>query len=539
MSRLILISLSLLLSFGSIAQSTNRYMVFFKDKTGTPYSISQPEEFLTLKAIERKGRSVTEEDLPVTPTYITGLQDNNAIVVGTTNWLNGALIELVDTDLSTISNLAFVDHVEYVAPGGKPSVGGRRSIEEGVEGTEGSDEVLIQHSLLSADMMHADGYYGEGILVAVLDGGFINVDQISYFSHLYDNQQIQDIHNFATNGADVYDYSDHGTRVFSTMSASGTDYEGVAPSADYLLYVTEASGEYRVEEYNWLLAAERADSIGADIITTSVGYTDFDDPSMDYTHDDLDGETAIVTIAAEKAFERGIVVVSSAGNFGNKTWVKVSPPSDGEHVLAIGSVSGGETISNFSSLGDIVAGWIKPDLMAMGQQTVLIGQAGSLTTSTGTSFAAPQVAGLIAGIWEKYSDLSNVEIVDMIKSSADRAGNPDDSYGYGIPSYTAFSNIYEDVTSTIGGELQSESLRIFPNPVVDDILQISVNNPNIIDEIGLVIYTADGKKILETKKAVTWATNPVQMSMSTLSKGIYIIKIITTEQIVTKRVVKQ
>lgn len=523
-------------SLGVTAQDTNRYMVFFKDKVNTPYSINLPEEFLSAKSIQRNGRIITDEDLPVTPTYISQLKNNGALIIGTTKWLNAALIELNEIDLSNIISLSFVEQIEYVAPGVKPTVGGRNSSDEETDETNTSNEVLIQQKMLCTDVMHADGYFGKGMLIAVLDGGFTNVDQISYFTHLFDNQQVQDVHNFVTNGIDVYDYSDHGTRVFSTMAAFGVDYEGIATKADYLLYVTEASGEYRIEEYNWLLAAERADSIGVDIITTSVGYTDFDDPTMDYTHDDLDGKTAVVTIAAEKAFERGIVVISSAGNSGNKTWEKVTPPADGENVLAIGSVDEVEMKSNFSSIGPINTAWTKPDLMAMGERTILIGGSGILTTGNGTSFSAPLVAGLVAGIWEKYPDLSNAELTDVIRKSSDRGSIPDDNYGYGIPSYHAFNNYYNTLNILPG---QEGYLSIFPNPVVDGILHLSVQDPDVVHEIRLVIYTTDGKKVVESDTSLTWASSPIQVNLHDLSKGVYILKIITPHQILTKRIIKQ
>ena len=508
-------------------------MVFFEDKNNTPYTVSHPQEYLSIKAIQRKGRVINAEDLPVTPDYIAKLKDNNALILGTTKWLNGALIELLETDLSTINSLDFVKQIEYVAPGMKPLIGGRQSSENDENDEEQIHSTLAQHDMLNSNLMHEDGFYGEGFLIAVMDGGFRGVDQASYFTHLYDNDQIIDVHNFVTNGTDIYSYSDHGTRAFSTIAASGADYEGISPKATFLLYVTEdTSSEYRIEEYNWLMAAERADSIGVDIISTSLGYTDFDDISMDYFHDDLDGNTAVITIAAEEAYSRGILVVASAGNSGNKNWRKVTPPADGEHILTVGSVTEFQVRSNFSSIGPITATWIKPDVMAMGQQTVLIGQSGTITTGTGTSFAAPQVASLAAGIWEKYPTLSNIELANIIRNSADRGGNPDNEYGYGIPSYSAFNNFYKTVT-------QTEFLNIFPNPIFDESLQIQVKDPNAIDGLDLIIYTTDGKKVMETTRSVSWKNNPIQIPLNDLLRGTYIVKIITSEQIIVKRIVKR
>lgn len=534
MNRLILIILSIFVSFGGLAQSiTNRYMVFFTDKSDTPYTIDQPQEFLTDRAIERNGRIISFEDLPVTPAYISQLEANNAIIIGTTNWLNGTLIELLASDLPNIQGLSFVRNTEYVAPNKKPSVSGRVAMADDEDEVEAT---LAQHDLLNIDLMHEDGYYGEGMLIAVLDGGFEGVDTGEYFDHIFENNRLIDVHNFVTGGSDVYDYSEHGTRVFSTISAMGDGYEGIATKANYLLYVTEAEFEYKIEEYNWLLAAERADSMGVDIISTSVGYSDFDDPTMNYTHDDLDGQTAVVTIAAEMAYARGIIVVKSAGNSGNQTWQKVVPPADGEHVLAIGSVNESSVISSFSSLGPVNASWTKPDLMAMGQSTVMIGGDGTIITRSGTSYAAPQVAGLLAGVWEKYPDLSNEELRVLVRQSADRAGNPDFSYGYGIPSYSAIINQF---VSNVDGEqlYQLDFLSIFPNPVTDGILNINIKDPNIVDIVSLVVYASDGKKVLELSESVNWQNNPVQISTDHLEQGIYMVKIASEQQTVVKRIV--
>ena len=525
--------MAMLLPFGNFAQTTNRYMIFFRDKDNTPYTISQPQEYLSTKAIQRNGRTIIAEDLPVTPEYIVQIKDNNAKVIGSTKWLNGALVELDEVDLPTIGALSFVKQIEYVAPGKKLSTGGRYFFDQESD-MSNSNSVLPQHDMIGSDLMHADGYYGEGRLIAILDGGFSKVDEISYFSLLYNKQQVIDVYNFVTNGTDVYDYSSHGTRVFSTIAAFGDDYKGIATRANYLLYITEATSEYRIEEYNWLLAAERADSIGVDIITTSLGYRNFDDDTMNYSYEDLDGETAVITIAAEKAFTKGIVVISSAGNFGNSARKKVTPPADGKHVLAIGAVDKDKMRAQFSSIGPINGSWVKPDLMVMGEKAVLIGDSGDLITGNGTSYSAPQVAGLVAGLWGKHPELSNLELVEIIRKSADRGDRPDNYYGYGIPNYRAFENYYEKQLVE-----QGAILSVLTNPIVDDILRINVRDLNAVKALGLVMYTTDGKTIINIPRLVNWGSNLVEVSLNSLPKGVYILKILTSEQVVMKRIIKQ
>jgi len=528
MNKQYLLIFILLYAVNGFAQ--DRYAVFFKDKVGSPFSINEPEQFLSYNAIVRTGRKVTNEDLPVTPSYLVSLRNAGAEIIGTTKWLNGAIIELNETDLTSVMGLPFVKNVQLVAFNGKPNTGGRTERME-------EEEVipsLPQNDMLNSFQMNAEGYHGEGKLIAVLDGGFEGVNINSYFSHIYDEGKLLDAYNFVTNDVEIYgDESNHGTRVFSTIAALGDDYAGIATGAHYVLYVTEDVGsEYRIEEYNWLMAAERADSAGVDIITSSVGYSDFDDASMDYTHEDLDGRTAVITQAAEMAYERGMIVINSAGNSGNSSWQKVTPPADGEHVLAIGSVGADLSRSSFSSIGPVAEEWIKPDLMAMGGRTVLINDTG-LVNSSGTSFAAPQVAGLVAGIWGKYPKLANDLIVNILRESADRAGQPDFEYGYGIPSYTAFDNLYNQVA-------KRDFYNVYPNPVVDDQVYLEVIDPNIIEnEVSIQLFTSDGKKLSEFNTTVSWGSNPISLSLKGLSKGVYLLKAISKDRTDVIPIMKQ
>ena len=319
--------------FGQSQES--RYMVFYNDKIGTPYTINQPGEFLSARSITRRMNqsiSIDEKDLPVNPAYVGQVGQTGATVLYSSRWFNGSLVEATGTEISAIQSLDVVSSVEYVAPGKNGTGGGRSG--DSKKNPSGRTSVdltnQIQRSMLGHDEMAADGLEGSGVWIAVLDGGFSGVNSAAPFNHLIVNDQIKDTFNFAYSSNSVFAYSNHGTEVLSTMAGVAANYRGGTPDATYLLYVTEyGPTEFRVEEYLWALGAERADSVGADIISSSLGYSEFDDPTMDYAYGDLDGEHAIVSKAATLAFERGMVVVNSAGNhFTGSAWSRITPPAD-------------------------------------------------------------------------------------------------------------------------------------------------------------------------------------------------------------------
>jgi hypothetical protein len=472
----------IVLFFGLYGAAQDRYMVFFEDKVGTPHIISQPESFLSTRAIERRQAQdilITEADLPVSPVYLQALRNAGAKVFYTSRWMNAALVEMTASLEADILALNGVASIEYVAPGAK-----LKEQAETLEPPESFNDIPAplfdtdnQLEMLNAEYMHALGWRGEDVWIAVFDGGFTGMNRYKPFEAIYrDNRIIAEI-DFVENSGDPYQYSDHGTRVVSCISAVyGNDFTGTAPLAHLLLAVTEdVSGEYRIEEYNWLLAAEFADSAGVDIINSSLGYTTFDDKDMDYIQDDLDGKTTVVARAAQWAWERGILVVNSAGNYAQSSWETIGSPADAEGVLSVAAVDANEQRASFSSTGPSADGRIKPDVAAKGLSTTVVRGDGAVSLSNGTSFAAPLIAGFAAALWSGRDTLTAVELRSLILDYGHKSSNPDAFLGYGIPRFTP--------TLTAVNAYDLGKIVVYPNPVSDQLKVESADTPIDVAEV--------------------------------------------------------
>ena len=511
---------------------TNRHVISFKDKNNTPFSIQQPQAFLSTKALKRRSHSsvaVTSDDLPVTPSYITQVRATGAQAFYTSRWMNALLVEASDAQIASISALPFVSKTEMVAPG-KKLLGGRSA--QGNQVTATSSEVTSQQlQMLGLDKMHNDGFYGEGITISILDDGFIGVSSALAFQGVNASGQIKMTQDFVSNSGNVYQFDGHGTEVFSIIGAQlqGT-FTGGAYHANYLLFVTEdVSSEYRIEEYNWLFAAEKADSAGTDIIQSSLGYNLFDDPNMDYAIAQLDGKTAIVSRAASMARDRAIVVVVSAGNEGQNGWHYVTPPADADGILATGAVTSTGLKAGFSSFGPTADGRIKPDVVAMGQSTAVILPGGTTGTGNGTSLASPLVTSLVAGLLQAYPTLKPSDLIQAIKLSADQSGAPNNAFGFGLPNYVAVKNYLESITLT-------QDVMLYPNPA-ETTMRLAFNKlPE--GPVNLSFYDAQGRLLLNSNMTLTWSGNPLDISLSNLGAGMYFLKVNTSVTVITLRFMK-
>jgi serine protease AprX len=530
---------SLLVIVGFIAISaqaqTNRYFVFFKNKTGTPYSISEPQAFLSAASIARRQSqqiSITETDLPVNPAYVQQLKDLGIATYFTSRWWNGVLIESEATNLASIEALPFIDDVLLVAPGEKLSNGRIKRTKRRQDTTDQPLANAIQLSQLGIPTMHAAGNRGEGISIAIFDSGFQGVNTSTPFSLLNTDNRIKHTYNFVSNNTNVFVADDHGTEVLSVMAAytEGT-YTGGAYMANYFLYLTEdVSSEYRIEEFNWTFAAEQADSAGVQIINSSLGYNEFDEVSMDYSQDQLDGKTAYVTRAARWAIERGIVVVCSAGNEGNKSWQLVTPPADAVGILAVGSITAGGTRSSFSSLGPTEDDRIKPDVVALGSGTVVIRASGNIGTTSGTSLASPLVASLAAGVWQAYPDFTAQEIYEVLTQSASQATAPDNFLGYGIPNFEAVVNYLKEPEPFY-------NWLIYPNPVVGN--QFNIQLDEIVNTVRVTVFDSKGSRVSEASLQINWQNNPFKYDIANLLPGLYFVRVQSGSRQGTFRVMKQ
>ncbi|MFW5820856.1 MAG: S8 family peptidase, partial [Bacteroidota bacterium] len=393
-----------------------------------------------------------------------------------------------------------------------------------------------QISILSGNFLHNFGFKGNDVLIAVLDAGFYRVDELNAFSHLWEENRILAYKDFVDPESDFFVQSTHGLGVLSTMAALIPDvFVGTAPEASYLLLRSEeAARENKVEEANWILAAEYADSTGADIITSSLGYYDFPtSDKMNYTKDDLTGDSALVTRAAEKAFSKGIIVVSSAGNEGNDPWGKVTPPADGLNVIAVGAIDTSLNVAGFSSRGNTTDDRIKPDVMAVGFRTRIINPMGDPTYGYGTSFSAPQVAGLFACLKQAVPGKTNKEIVEAVRKSSSQYSSPDSIKGFGIPNFIhALWELKRD-----DPDKENFGFIAYPNPFTRNFELQTTSSDIKIQQID--IFSPDGKLVYSNNKKWEPGESIRINSLQTHAPGVYYLVAKSTEGEIVTKLIKQ
>lgn len=533
--RNIITVLLLSFSFTLMAQvAPNYYAIKFTDKDNNTYSLDNPEEFLTTRSMERRanqGIGYDLTDLPITASYIDQVAEIGVEVMRQVKWINTILVKTTNPSLiEDIEALSFVESATKVADvNSNPPIKSKSffEVEEALEqnkiqtsvkkstSTLNYGQATEQIELINGVPLHEMGYQGQGMVIAVLDGGFIGVPERIVFDSLYANGQILGARDFASEDNDPFAGSTHGTKVLSTMGANWPGQMiGTAPKADYWLIRTEFTDyENIIEEYNWLVGAAFADSVGADIINSSLGYTTFDDSDFDHTWDEINGYTAIVTIGADLAAKKGILPVNSAGNDGNGSWQYVGFPADGDSVFAIGAVDYSGNISNFSSRGYPMDNRIKPNICAVGSgTTVADANSDFITSSSGTSFSSPTIAGMTACLWQANPELNNKQIMDLLEMSASQASDPDKTYGYGIPDYEA-ANAFVGIETT--PKKQISSFEVYPNPT-RDYIHLSIDTE--ISELR--IYSSNGQLIYQIYG------NQTDINVSKLNSGIYMVQVV-------------
>ena len=427
-----------------------RYRVRLTDKAVTEYSLEQPEKYLSPKAVERRqrqGLKVDSTDLPVPRVYLERLAKAGMSIVGTSRWNNTVLVETSDSvRAAALQQLPFVRSVlkVWTAPDSIPQRNASRKNEVNPDNKKlpvyyGAAQ--NQAEMLNLPSLHQAGFRGQGMTIAIMDGGFLNADVIPLLSKV----KIEGVRNFVHPGWDVYAELDHGMSVLSCMAADTPEVMvGTSPEASYWLFCTEDPDcECMAEEDYWAQAIEYADSLGVDIVNTSLGYHAFDDTSKNYRYRDLDGHTSLMSASASMAASKGMLVVCSAGNSGNKVWKKITPPADAENVLTVGAVDASRVNTVFSSVGNTADGRVKPDVMARGGAATVIRPDGSVRQANGTSFSTPVLCGAVACLWQACPRLTVYELIDLVHRVSDRYGFPDNIYGYGIPdiwkAYTLYS----------------------------------------------------------------------------------------------------
>jgi serine protease AprX len=470
----LIIFIALLYSKASVCEEpSNVYFIQFKDRAGSTYNIEHPLVFLSAKAVERReknGIAIVENDKPLNSIYVQQVALYTDSIIHRLKWFNGVTaIISTNAQVNALRTLPFVKDVQQLNITPIAAKDAWKKLE--TEYTEIENQPASEYgagenqvTMISADSLHNKGFKGNGVIIAVFDNGFNHVNSIDAFQHLLADKKILYTYDYVKRQKDVYNVGDHGTAVLSTMAAV-RPYKmiGTAPEANFLLFATENNQDENIlEEYNWAEAAEKADSIGADVFTTSLGYTEFSPSFGNHIYEDLTGNKTVITQAANIAFSKGIIVLNSAGNEGEKPWHYISAPADGKDVIAVGAVDKDGAIAKFSSRGPNASQQIKPDLDAQGAGVSVIDLNGNLFNSNGTSFSCPILAGGVACLVQAFKDSSATKIKEVLMQSAHMFKRPDNDYGYGIPNlYNAFLLLKEDNSSLIANTTESI---IYPNP---------------------------------------------------------------------------
>lgn len=517
----------IMVGFGLKAE-VKKYMVFLVDKDSTSFSIDSPEAFLTSRAIsrrEKQGITITAEDFPVNSQYVQSINATGAEVYFKSKWFNAVLVQMEETLVSTVQALDFVTKVEFIGEGNLLT----RNKQEVEIPEEFMEPPLVlsnsntQNQMIGAHSMHEDGFKGQNMLIAVFDNGFKGVNEFKPFQHIFDEDRIAGTRDFVGNTGNVFQYMTHGTKVLSCIGANYEDkLIGTAPEASFILCVTEALNEYRIEEYNWLLAAEYADSLGVDVINNSLGYSyGFTDTNMDYSLDDLDGQTTVITRAANIAARKGIIISTSAGNEGNGNnplnWDKITPPADAFDVLVVGAVHSNGDRSSFSSYGPTTDGRISPDVTALGSGVAVMTGSGSIGKDSGTSFSSPIMAGFAACIWQMNPEWDYLEVMEAIKLSGSNVLAPDTIVGYGTPSYSTLIN--GGVLSL--SQLLNTDLKVYPNPFKENIITIDLTQTIVNSPINLRIVDSNGKDVFIERITKRNTPDQIQVEFDAQAKGVY------------------
>ncbi|MBR4136422.1 MAG: S8 family serine peptidase [Bacteroidales bacterium] len=445
------------------AQSPAKYWVQFKDKKGTPYSVARPEEFLSPRAIAQRQHfriPVTTTDLPVNPEYVRRVlaADSTAYLCVTSKWLNGITIySTCDSVEQMLGQLPFVSMVECTSRldtiEDEPIVeflyleDPNQPIQHSWEGnTQKTDygNAANQMWMNNAQWLHRMGYHGEGMQMMVMDGGFVNVDSIPFFQTLRDDHRLLGARNFVQPDQNPFRKHSHGTMVLSCIAAyTPGKLLGTAPMAQvYLCQTEDARSETKVEEDYWVAGLEWADSLGCQVLNSSLGYTTFDDTvAQRRSYEDLNGLESRASRAASVASVKGMIICNSAGNAGSQKWKYLGTPADANGILTVGAVMGDSTVAGFSSWGPTADGRVKPDACAVGLMAAVCNQKGKLAWAAGTSFSSPILSGMVACLWQAFPDKTNVEIMEAVRKSGQLYENPDDQRGYGITDFLKAYNI--------------------------------------------------------------------------------------------------
>jgi len=541
MKKLLLVFVILLIQKGYAQQEAA--WVFFADKENVAASLADPILIMTQDAIDRKalqGTPIDERDVPVNENYIAQIKNASGITVyAKSKWMNCVYVTGTQSNVDALLNLSFVTTIEYADPSLNLFPGGHlenKFISEEIE-TSGTritynyGSAANQIEMLSGDYLHELDFTGEGMVIAVLDAGFPSVNTNPGFANMVNEGRLLGTYDFEARTTNVDGTSTHGTKTTSDIAGFLQDnFVGTAPQASYYLYVTEyVPTETPVEEAWWVEALERSDSLGVDVVNTSLGYQDFDNPNYDHSYQDLDGQTTFAARGANIAFDKGMILVTSAGNDGGG-FTYVGTPGDSPGMLTVGAVDSNGNYASFSSIGPTTDGRIKPDVMAQGSSSAVIGTDGQVTFNSGTSFSSPIMTGVVACLWQSRPQTPNYQVMDIIRESAHLYNNPTDEMGYGIPN---FEDAYLALQQLgVNDELLLSNFALYPNPT-SSIINISF--PEGISEADFTLYSILGNKVLSSQISA----NSNSVNIESLTTGVYIATISSNNQKISFKIIKE
>ena len=538
--RKLLLVLTILSIQQVVAQSQDAW-VFFADKENVEVYLADPILIMTQEAIDRKalhGTAINERDVPVNENYITQIKNATGITVRSkSKWMNCVYVIGSQPNIEALLDLPFVTNVEYADKSlnlfpGAP-IENKFSLEEaGQNVIYNYGAAANQIEMLSGDYLHELDYSGEGMIVAVLDAGFPSIDTNPGFQKMRDENRILGTYDFEARTENVDGTSSHG---FVTSSDIGgflqNEFVGTAPQASFYFFVTEYTpSETPVEEAWWVEALERSDSLGVDVVNTSLGYRGFDNPNYDHSYEDLDGQTTFSARGANIAFDKGMILVTSAGNGGNSSFPTVGTPGDSPGTLTVGAVNSNGNYVAFSSIGPTVDDRVKPDVMAQGASAAVINTGGNVDFSSGTSFSSPIMAGVITCLWQSRPEVPNGHIMQIVRESANLYNNPTDQMGYGIPN---FENAYTALQELgLEDEFLMSNFALYPNPVTS---KINISFPEGISNCTFTIYSVLGNKVLSTEIS----RNLNSVNMESLDSGMYIASINSNNKQISFKLIKE
>ena len=532
LSKNYLILLLLFIGINSCSYSQGDYLVAFRDKGQSNYTIDHPEAYLSPRALDRRKNqhiAINYTDLPTAETYVATIRAFDCKIQYSLKWENA--IVLYTSDINTINAIERLPYVKSVKKINSYGPSTRHKlldipIANKIEGTD-YGAATNQTDMIHIDSLHQRGYMGQNILIAMMDAGFYRVDANRFFKKIFDEGRVLYTYNFVNNNSDVYSSGGHGCNTFSCIGANIVgEMVGTAPLAKFLLFATEDENSETIrEEYNWVKAAEVADSLGADVFSTSLGYTTFDtsDTQDNHTYADMNGHTTPIAKACNTAASKGILVINSAGNEGNSPWHYIATPADADSCVAVGAVTPSGNVASFSSRGPSSSGMVKPNVCAQGAPATVASTNGTASTNNGTSFSGPITAGAIACLRQAFPTIPVMALIDSVERSASYYTNPNVNFGYGIPNFDIAYKILKrwELLNDPG----KDRLLVFPNAFHSSFTLIY---PDLgATTIAITVYDMTGKKVSSFSfPAQHIPFNHIDLdNLQDLAAGIYIMKV--------------